>query len=81
MAESSNSSTQAYISTNSPYHPNISKCRPTNVIKLDNSNYLAWIAQFLPMLRIHDWLEIVDGSELCHAKFPTNSINEKSLNP
>jgi len=31
-------------------------------VKLDGSNYLGWVAQFLPILRSNDLLGIIDGS-------------------
>lgn len=38
-------------------------------MKLDGSNYLIWLSQFLPVLKSHDILGIVDGSGLCPPKF------------
>lgn len=31
-------------------------------------NYLVWVSQFLPILRYHDLLNIVDGSESYSSK-------------
>jgi transposase InsO family protein len=52
------------------------------VSKLDGPNYITWTTQFLPALRTHDFLSIVDGSEPCPPQFildaegkPTSSIN------
>lgn len=38
-------------------------------IKLDGNNYLNWVSQFLPVLRSHDLMGIVDGIEPCPPKF------------
>jgi hypothetical protein len=38
-------------------------------VKLDGSNYLGWVSQFLPILRSNDLLGIVNGSESCPSKF------------
>ncbi len=40
-------------------------------IKLDGTNFLAWIAQFLPILHSNDLLGIVDGFEPCPPKYNT----------
>ena len=45
--------------------PNIT---PLISIKLDGTNYLQWVSQFLPILRSYDLLSIVDGSEVCPDK-------------
>ncbi|KAJ0077218.1 hypothetical protein Patl1_35259 [Pistacia atlantica] len=50
--------------------PNIT---PLVSVKLDESNYLNWTTQFTPVLRSHDLLGIVDGSELCPPKFAIDS--------
>ena len=42
--------------------PNIT---PLISVKLDGTNYLQWVSQFLPILRSYDLLSIVDGSEVC----------------
>ncbi|KAJ0010864.1 hypothetical protein Pint_33970 [Pistacia integerrima] len=52
------------------HFPNIT---PLVSVKLDGSNYLNWITQFTPLLRSHDLLGIVDGSESCPPKFATDS--------
>jgi hypothetical protein len=38
-------------------------------IKLDETNYLAWTAQFKPILKSHNLLGFIDGSNLCPAMF------------
>jgi hypothetical protein len=47
-------------------------------IKLDGSNnYLAWKMQFLNLLRGHDMIGFIDGSEAC----PPRNLSTGSLNP
>ncbi|KAA8547071.1 hypothetical protein F0562_003500 [Nyssa sinensis] len=41
-------------------------------VKLDGTNYLNWTTQFIPILRSHDLLGIVDGSEPCPVQFATD---------
>jgi hypothetical protein len=50
-------------------------------LKLDNNNYLMWLTQVLPILRHHELLGIVDGSEPCPPKFITNDEQKEVLNP
>ncbi|KAB5516654.1 hypothetical protein DKX38_027302 [Salix brachista] len=52
-------------------------------VKLDGSNYLGWVSQFLPVLRSNDLLSIVDGSETCPSKFlvDTNGQPTSKLDP
>jgi hypothetical protein len=52
------------------------------ISKLDGQNYLSWVQQFLPFLKSHDLLGIVDGTEPCPAEFlvddtgkPTTMVN------
>lgn len=42
---------------------------PLISVKLNDSNYLLWISRFLPVLRSHDLMGIVNGSEPCPSKF------------
>jgi hypothetical protein len=37
--------------------------------KLDDNNYLGWVFQFEPILKSHELMGIVDGSEPCPPKF------------
>ncbi|KAF9682698.1 hypothetical protein SADUNF_Sadunf05G0135700 [Salix dunnii] len=48
-------------------------------VKLDGSNYLSWVSQFLPVLRSNDLLGIVDGSEPCPCKFIVDSHGKDTL--
>ncbi|KAF9672885.1 hypothetical protein SADUNF_Sadunf11G0091000 [Salix dunnii] len=48
-------------------------------VKLDGSNYLSWVSQFLPVLRSNDLLSIVDGSETCPSKFLVDSNGKPTL--
>uniref|UniRef100_A0A2N9IYC4 Retrotransposon Copia-like N-terminal domain-containing protein n=1 Tax=Fagus sylvatica TaxID=28930 RepID=A0A2N9IYC4_FAGSY len=73
MAESSSSANLFQI-------PNIS---PFISIKLDGTNYLQWISQFLPILRSYDLLSIVDGSgsEVYLAKHLVTAEGKQDANP
>ena len=57
MADSNSKSSSNFFQT-----PNIT---PLISIKLDGTNYLQWVSQFLPILRSYDLLSIVDGLEVC----------------
>ncbi|KAF9680063.1 hypothetical protein SADUNF_Sadunf06G0081000 [Salix dunnii] len=48
-------------------------------VKLDGSNYLSWVSQFLPVLRSNDLLGIVDGSDSCPSKFLVDSHGKETL--
>ncbi|KAB5537892.1 hypothetical protein DKX38_015425 [Salix brachista] len=48
-------------------------------VKLDGSNYLGWVSQFLPVLRSNDLLSIVDGSKACPSKFLVDSNGQPTL--
>jgi len=55
-------------------------------LKLDGPNFLSWTTQFLPALRTHELLGIVDGTEPCPAEFilddegkPTTAHNPEFL--
>ena len=48
-------------------------------VKLDGSNYLSWVSQFLPVLRSNDLLGIVDGSEPCPSKFSVDASGQTTL--
>ena len=51
-------------------------------IKLDETNYIAWTAQFKPILKSQNLLGFIDGSNLCPAMFvDDNAVKNKSLNP
>lgn len=50
-------------------------------LKLDNNNYLMWLTQVLVILRTHDLMGIVDGSEPCPEKFITDDKGKENLNP
>lgn len=61
MADSGSSSASA------PFNlPNIAQLV---AIKLDGTNFLAWMAQFLPIFCSYDLMGIVDGSNPCPPKF------------
>jgi hypothetical protein len=51
------------------------------LIKLETSNYTSWVTQINPILRTHDLMGIVDGSEPCPQKYFTDSKGEEILNP
>jgi hypothetical protein len=44
--------------------------------KLDESNYLLWLSQIVPILKGHELMGIVDGSEPCPPPFLTNEGKE-----
>lgn len=52
-------------------------------LKLDDSNYLMWIFQFLPILKKNGLLAIVDGIKPCPPKFlpGSDSKGTAELNP
>lgn len=56
--------------TNSFTIPNISHLVS---IKLDRTNYILWLAQFLPFLRSTDLIGFVDGTKPCLEKFLLNA--------
>lgn len=54
------------------------------LVKLDRSNYLLMISQFLPVLRSHDLFGTVDGSEPCPPKYIkdlTSGKDSTQINP
>jgi hypothetical protein len=51
------------------------------LIKLETGNYTSWVTQINPILRTHDLMGIVDGSEPCPQKHLTDSKGEEILNP
>jgi hypothetical protein len=53
----------------------------TDSLKLDNNNYLMWLTQVLPILRTHDLMGIVDGSEPCPQKHITDDKGKEIPNP
>jgi hypothetical protein len=49
--------------------------------KLDEgSSYLAWLSQTVPILKIHDMMGIVDGTEPCPPKFLLDDQGKDVLN-
>jgi hypothetical protein len=73
MVESGFSSLSQFIFSN-----------PTQLvsIKLDETNYLAWTAQFIPILKSHNLLGFIDSSNLCPAMFVgDNAAKNKFVNP
>ncbi|KAF5467872.1 hypothetical protein F2P56_012083 [Juglans regia] len=42
-------------------------------VRLDGANYLNWTTQFVPILRSHDLMSIVDGSEPCPSQVVTDN--------
>jgi hypothetical protein len=44
--------------------------------KLDESNYLLWLSQIVPILKGHELMGIVDGSKPCPLPFLTNEGKE-----
>lgn len=59
----------------------ISKLAQLFFIKLDNNNYLFWVSQFLPVIRTHDLVGIVDGTKPCPTKYlPSQEGSTLTLN-
>ncbi|KAJ0045368.1 hypothetical protein Pint_05982 [Pistacia integerrima] len=52
-------------------------------IKLEGPNYLNWTTQFIPVLRSHDLVSIVDGSEVCPPQYLIDSDGKvtSDINP
>uniref|UniRef100_A0A6N2LAH9 Uncharacterized protein n=1 Tax=Salix viminalis TaxID=40686 RepID=A0A6N2LAH9_SALVM len=51
-------------------------------IKLDETNYLAWTAQFKPILKSHNLLGFIDGTNVCPAMFTDETAaTNKFVNP
>lgn len=53
---------------NLPVNPFSSSVTTIVNIKLDRTNYLVWLAQILPILKIRDLLGYVDGTTVCPLK-------------
>jgi hypothetical protein len=54
----------------------------SNLTKLtDSSTYLAWLTQVLLVLRSHDLMGIVDGSEPCPVRLLCDDQNQTTMNP
>lgn len=81
MASSSSfSSSSSSTSSNTVVISNISHLVP---IKLDRGNYNVWRSLFLPILRSHEVLGFVDGSEKCppHCLLDSDGKLSTSVNP
>jgi hypothetical protein len=50
-------------------------------IKLEGPNYLAWTTQLAPILKTHDLMGIVDGSEPCPPQFLLGDDGKEISNP
>jgi hypothetical protein len=72
MASSSSSTSYTF--------PNLA---PLVSLKLEGPNYHTWSLTIVPILKSHDLLGIVDGTDLCPPKFLSTSSEkeEASLNP
>jgi hypothetical protein len=86
MAESnaaSSSLTKAHSSSDiKSVISNLPNTTQFNIVKLDGPNYLAWVSQFLPIIRSYELMGLVDGSEPCLPKFLTTAeTNEQTFNP
>lgn len=49
--------------------------------KLDDTNYLAWVCQFTPILRTNGLLGIVDGSEPAPPKLIADPSQPEKMDP
>jgi hypothetical protein len=55
---------------------------PTSVsTKLDESNYIGWLNVIIPMLKSHDMMGIVDGSNPCPPELITDVQGKSVPNP
>lgn len=73
----SSSSSVSFPSFNAP------NLTPLVSIKLESSNYLLWVSQFLPILRSHDLMGMVDGTDPCPPKFHLDEEGKETttINP
>jgi cytochrome c-type biogenesis protein CcmH/NrfF len=76
MASSSNSNVTA--STTTFVVPNFSQFI---TYKLDETNYLLWLSQIVPILKGHELMGIVDGSEPCPPQFLSDDEDKEVQNP
>jgi hypothetical protein len=53
----------------------------SQLFKLEGPNYLAWVAQFQPILRVNDLQGLIEGTDICPPQFITNEDNTQTLNP
>jgi hypothetical protein len=80
MSDSSSSSTLSNSSTDTASAiSSLPNATQFAIVKLDGSNYLAWVSQFLPILRSHDLMGIVDNSEPCPPKYLTTAENNEEV--
>jgi hypothetical protein len=49
-------------------------------IKLEGPNYLSWTTQLALILKTHELMGIVDGSEPCHPQFLPDDQGNEVLN-
>jgi hypothetical protein len=80
-ASSSSTSTQAHSSTDiTSTIANLPNTTQFTLVKLAGPNYLAWVSQFILILRSYELMGLVDDFEPCPPKFLTNSeTNEQVL--
>jgi hypothetical protein len=48
-------------------------------LKLDDSNYIGWVAQFQPILHGHDLQGLIDGTDTCPPKLIPNSTGDAQV--
>jgi hypothetical protein len=75
----SSSSTSSTPITNNFTLPSITQNIST---KLEDPNYLNWVSHFMPLLKAHELMGLVDGSEPCPPQYvvddtgkPTTMVN------
>lgn len=63
-----------------PSSPNVSHSISIKLDQLDRTNYILWLAQFLPFLKSHGLLGFVDGTKPCLAQFSVDK-DGKTMSP
>jgi len=71
-------STTSSSNTSTFVPPNLASFTNT---KLDGPNYMSWLFLVVPILKSHDFMGIVDGSEPCPPQFVPDDQGKDVLNP
>lgn len=77
MASASSSTTSSSsLFSSSTLIPNITHLV---LIKLDRTNYVLWLAQFVHVLRSNTLIGFVDGTKPCPSQFPLDKDNKVTI--